>query len=307
MAFAALDEASLRIQHLPEHLAKIYADLPAWLAGRHVFLAVDFEATGQFYMAGKDLVFAFGLAAATWDEASQTAIVLHKSEAVIPLGKPEGANWEDYWHKMGFEMRTWHHFWKDHCETLDLLMLRTDPPTVTMKQLAERFVQEKAAAEAKLAGSKMHWLTDAMLYDATIANFFVLTRGSPSMMFFGQPGAPDAHGCVDRFNGADPFDLDSFIHGRCPSGAAADWATEIQPVKDLLKQLANTYAPHDHNPANDATNIAVQMVYANLPDGCNVEVLKTRLDKRLSQITTERQKFSVVPPARCFVWSERVN
>jgi hypothetical protein len=245
-------------------------------------MVADWESTGQNYMFGPDFAFAYGMVAAAWDEASQSAIILEARECAMSLGKPAETSWAEFWKKQGYEQRAWDQAWKGQEATLDRIMqsaaFGNDPSS--SNALIQQFAKDKAAIETTAANFRLHWATDAMLFDPTISNWALQRARRPSTMFFDQPGEPDARGCTMRFNFADPVDLDSFIFGRLASGAEADWDTEVAPVKKLLKQLADTYAPHDHFPVNDAINIAVQMVYANLPSGCDLGVLAQRLEQR---------------------------
>lgn len=234
-------------------------------------------------MTGNDIAFAYGMAAVTWDETTRTVLVLDKRQAVMNLADP-GSFCRQQWKDAGFELRAWDQAWKNNVDVLDQLMTMPDRSIITVSDMALRFQQDKAEVEAKLSDDYLHWTTDALLYDTTICNWMLQRNQRPSMMFYDMPAQPDADGCTIRFNWSDPIDLDSFIYGRLSGGVQSVWNTQVQPVKDALKKLANTYALHDHMPANDAVNIAVQATYANLPNGCDLTVLESLWQERQASL-----------------------
>lgn len=251
-------------------------------APREIIVVADWESTGQYYMFGADLPFCYGLACCAWNEERRAVEVLDKRLAVVDLGKPEGQTWENYWKMNGLEERAWNGLWKSNQHILDSLMKRAKMAAVPITDIAAQFHRDKKNIEEKFASDSIRWATDGLLYDPTIGNFMLQKEARPSLMFYDTPDPLVPREA--RYNFTDPVELYSFIYGRLAVGLAADWKKDVEPVLELLREIAATYAPHDHSPENDAVNIACMIIYANLPRGCDLDVLAERLAERKSQI-----------------------
>ena len=253
---------------------------------RKVYFCVDFEATGQYFMrvdggSGKDVVFAYGLVVAWWNPDTWRVEILAQRTCYADLGKPDGMPWEEYWPIAGFEPRAWVHFWKDKTALLARLANEARD-SVPHAGIAAEFARHKAELEAEFEGDNIHWGTDAQLFEPSICNYLLQVANRPSLMYFDRAGDDG----FARFNPAEPVDLDSLLIGKLNIKLSTPnyYDTQYAPSRAIIDQLAETYAPHDHLPLNDAINTACALIYTEQSMGADPDFLRMHLMFRQQQL-----------------------